>query len=47
MQFRHPHFFRPFVCQVVVESLPDVWDAVVAAGGFPSTTMASQNTSPR
>jgi hypothetical protein len=35
MQFRHPHFFRPFVCQVVVEALPDVWDAVVAAGGVP------------
>jgi 2-polyprenyl-6-methoxyphenol hydroxylase-like FAD-dependent oxidoreductase len=38
MQFRHPHYFRPIVCQVLLESLPDVWDAAVAAGGVPGWT---------
>ena len=33
MQFRLPHFFRPIVRQVLTDNLPDVWDAVLAAGG--------------
>ena len=35
MQFRHPHFFRPNVRQAFAETAPDLWDAVVAAGGIP------------
>lgn len=37
MQFRHPHFFRPIVRQVLLDTLPDVWDALLAAGGIPVT----------
>jgi 2-polyprenyl-6-methoxyphenol hydroxylase-like FAD-dependent oxidoreductase len=33
MQFLLPHFFRPIVRQVLTGTLPDVWDAVLAAGG--------------
>jgi 2-polyprenyl-6-methoxyphenol hydroxylase-like FAD-dependent oxidoreductase len=36
MQFRLPHFFRPIVRQVLTETLPDVWDALLAAGGIPA-----------
>lgn len=36
MQFRHPHFFRPTVRQVFDRTAPDLWDAVVAAGGIPA-----------
>jgi 2-polyprenyl-6-methoxyphenol hydroxylase-like FAD-dependent oxidoreductase len=35
MQFHHPHYFRPVVCEVLLQCLRDVWDAVVAAGGIP------------
>jgi 2-polyprenyl-6-methoxyphenol hydroxylase-like FAD-dependent oxidoreductase len=37
MQFRHPHFFRPIVREVLLETLPDVWNALLAAGGVPVT----------
>ena len=37
MQFRHPHFFRPTVRQVFEATAPDLWAAVVAAGGIPAT----------
>lgn len=37
MQFRHPHFFRPTVGDVFGNGAPDLWDAVVAAGGLPAT----------
>jgi flavin-dependent dehydrogenase len=33
MQFRHPHFFRPRVRAVFDQTAPDLWAAVVAAGG--------------
>ena len=33
MQFRHPHFFRPIVRQVLTDALPEVWEALLAAGG--------------
>lgn len=36
MQFHHPHFFRPTVRQVFEQGAPDLWDAVVAAGGVPA-----------
>lgn len=36
MQFHHPHFFRPTVRQVFDQSAPDLWAAVVAAGGIPA-----------
>jgi len=35
MQFRHPHFFRANVGGVFRQTAPDLWDAVVAAGGVP------------
>jgi 2-polyprenyl-6-methoxyphenol hydroxylase-like FAD-dependent oxidoreductase len=35
MQFRHPHFFRNIVSDVFTATAPDLWDAVVAAGGVP------------
>lgn len=35
MQFRHPHFFRPNVRAVLAVIAPDLWEAVVAAGGVP------------
>ncbi len=34
MQFRHPHFFRPVVREALTSALPDVWDALLAAGGI-------------
>src|SRR5277367_2460131 len=34
MQFNLPHFFRPIVRQHLLERLPDVWDALLAAGGI-------------
>jgi 2-polyprenyl-6-methoxyphenol hydroxylase-like FAD-dependent oxidoreductase len=36
MQFELPHFFRPIVRQVLLDVLPDLWDAVVRAGGRPA-----------
>jgi 2-polyprenyl-6-methoxyphenol hydroxylase-like FAD-dependent oxidoreductase len=36
MQFQHPHFFRSIVAEVLQQRLPDVWDALVAAGGVPA-----------
>ena len=36
MQFHHPHFFRPNVRQVFEATAPDLWAAVVAAGGIPA-----------
>jgi 2-polyprenyl-6-methoxyphenol hydroxylase-like FAD-dependent oxidoreductase len=36
MQFRHPHFFRHIVRQTLLERAPDVWEALVAAGGVPA-----------
>ena len=36
MQFLLPHFFRPIVRQVLTDILPDVWDALIAAGGVPA-----------
>ncbi|MDT4942736.1 MAG: hypothetical protein QOJ34_2825, partial [Pseudonocardiales bacterium] len=36
MQFQHPHFFRPAVRQVFEASAPDLWAALVAAGGIPA-----------
>ena len=37
MQFRHPHFFRPTVGDVFRDGAPDLWDAVVTAGGIAAT----------
>jgi 2-polyprenyl-6-methoxyphenol hydroxylase-like FAD-dependent oxidoreductase len=36
MQFRHPHFFRPAVRRVFEQTAPDLWAAVVGAGGIPA-----------
>jgi 2-polyprenyl-6-methoxyphenol hydroxylase-like FAD-dependent oxidoreductase len=36
MQLRHPHFFRSPVRQVLQDAVPDVWDALLAAGGVPA-----------
>ncbi len=36
MQFHLPHFFRPMVREVLQSGLPDLWDAIVAAGGIPA-----------
>jgi len=36
MQFFLPHFFRYIVRGLLTEELPDVWDAVLAAGGEPA-----------
>jgi len=36
MQFHHPHFFRHIVRQALLDTLPEAWDAVVAAGGIPA-----------
>jgi 2-polyprenyl-6-methoxyphenol hydroxylase-like FAD-dependent oxidoreductase len=35
MQFRQPHYFRNIVRDVFTATVPDLWDAVVAAGGVP------------
>ena len=32
MQFMHPHFFRHLVRGVLEQHVPEMWDAVVAAG---------------
>lgn len=32
MQFRHPHFYRPFVRHVLEQHVPQMWEAVLAAG---------------
>lgn len=37
MQFMHPHFFRSIVHDVFTETAPELWDAVVTAGGIPAT----------
>ncbi|MDT4924573.1 MAG: hypothetical protein QOG01_2286 [Pseudonocardiales bacterium] len=36
MQFHHPHFFRHGVRRTFLDTTPDLWDAVVAAGGVPA-----------
>jgi 2-polyprenyl-6-methoxyphenol hydroxylase-like FAD-dependent oxidoreductase len=36
MQFHHPHFFRAQVRLALLAEMPDVWDAIVAAGGVPA-----------
>lgn len=36
MQFAHPHFFRPAVREALLELLPDVWAALLRAGGVPA-----------
>src|SRR3954451_16065277 len=36
MQFPHPHFFRSMARRALLESLPDVWDALISAGGVPA-----------
>ena len=36
MQFLLPHFFRPIVRRALAETLPGVWDALLAAGGVPA-----------
>jgi 2-polyprenyl-6-methoxyphenol hydroxylase-like FAD-dependent oxidoreductase len=36
MQFHHPHFFRHIVRHVLANALPEVWDALLAAGGIPA-----------
>jgi 2-polyprenyl-6-methoxyphenol hydroxylase-like FAD-dependent oxidoreductase len=36
MQFLLPHFFRPIVHQVMTSTLPEVWEALLAAGGVPA-----------
>jgi len=33
MQFQHPHYFRHIVRQALAGALPEVWDALLAAGG--------------
>jgi 2-polyprenyl-6-methoxyphenol hydroxylase-like FAD-dependent oxidoreductase len=35
MQFRLPHFFRQIMRQHLLEYLPEVWEALVDAGGVP------------
>lgn len=36
MQFHHPHFFRHIARHVLANALPEVWDALLAAGGIPA-----------
>lgn len=36
MQFHHPHFFRYVVRQAFLETAPDLWDSMLAAGGVPA-----------
>src|SRR4029077_9990403 len=36
MQFLLPHFFRPIVRQALPGTLPELWDALLAAGGVPA-----------
>lgn len=36
MQFRHPHGFRHIVREALTGWLPEVWEAVLAAGGLPA-----------
>ena len=52
MQFGHPHFFRHQVRECLEQHVPEMWDAVVAAGGvvnaappqvpLPITTLAAR-----
>lgn len=35
MQFNLPHFFRSIVRELLLGSLPDVWEELLAAGGIP------------
>ena len=35
-QYRHPHFFRPQVRQVLEQLAPQAWDALLAAGAVPA-----------
>lgn len=36
MQFALPHFFRPQVRQAIVEEVPELWSALLLAGGLPA-----------
>jgi 2-polyprenyl-6-methoxyphenol hydroxylase-like FAD-dependent oxidoreductase len=36
MQFHLPHFFRPIVRQAMTTAMPEVWEAILAAGGVES-----------
>lgn len=36
MQFALPHFFRPIVRQALCEEVPELWSAVLLAGGLPA-----------
>jgi 2-polyprenyl-6-methoxyphenol hydroxylase-like FAD-dependent oxidoreductase len=36
MQFDLPHFFRPLVRQAIVEEMPELWSALLLAGGLPA-----------
>ena len=37
MQFNLPHFFRPQVRQAICEEVPELWSAILLAGGLPAT----------
>ena len=36
MQFHLPHFFRPMVRQAMITQMPEVWEAILSAGGVES-----------
>ena len=36
MQFDLPHFFRPLVRQTICEEVPELWSAILLAGGLPA-----------
>jgi flavin-dependent dehydrogenase len=36
MQFDLPHFFRPLVRAAIVEEVPELWSAILLAGGLPA-----------
>src|SRR5215471_6003111 len=36
MQFHLPHFFRPMVRQAMTTQMPEVWEAILGAGGVES-----------
>jgi flavin-dependent dehydrogenase len=40
MQFHHPHAFRQQVGDALLAEMPEVWDALIAAGAEPATTLA-------
>jgi 2-polyprenyl-6-methoxyphenol hydroxylase-like FAD-dependent oxidoreductase len=37
MQFNLPHFFRPIVRQAICDEVPELWSAILLAGGLPAT----------